>query len=66
MKLKRSSWLRNRFELWLMRKFMLRWGPQMIQRRGYWWFIDQRGTVWEVEPTGREDCPLSMWMVDRP
>lgn len=67
MKVERSSWLRRKFELWLMRKFMLRYGPRFIERRGYWWFIDYRGDVWGVEPTGSHEpgCALRMWLVDR-
>lgn len=65
--LSRSSWLRRKFELWLMRKFMLRYGPAMLQRRGVWWFIDHHGNTWELRPTGtyRGGTPLEISLVER-
>ncbi len=63
--IKRASWLRRTFELWLMRQYMLRHGPQMIARRGYWWYVDPYGDVYALRPTGRHGDPLVISMVDR-
>ena len=56
--LKRSSRLRRAVEYWLMRKFVLRYGPAMMQRRGYWQFIDYYGDVYRLEPTNQPGEPL--------
>lgn len=63
--LKRASWVRRQFELWLMRRYMLRFGPQMIQRRGYWWYVGPEGYVWRLVPTGDPSSPLMIIAEDR-
>lgn len=65
--IKRSSWFRRRFERWLSNKFMVRYGPCMIQRRGYWQYIDHEGSLWRLIPTyshGR-DTPLVITLEER-
>ena len=50
----------------MMRKFMVRYGPVMIQRRGYWQYVDYYGQVFRLEPTqSREDPPLIITCEDR-
>lgn len=62
--LKRASWLRRRIELWMMRRYLLRYGPQMFYRRGCWWYVDPHGTVYEVRPTGEvRGVPLTITMI---
>lgn len=56
--LKQPSWFRRWFERWLSRKFMVRFGPAMIQRRGYWLYVDPYGSIWRVEPTHDPQTPL--------
>lgn len=64
-KLKQSSWLRRKFELWLMQKYMLRYGPAMIQRRGYWQYVDPYGHIYNVTPTGAYgEVPLAITRIE--
>jgi hypothetical protein len=56
--IKRASRLRRAIELWLMRRYMLRFGPAMVQRRGGWWYIDPTGIVWAVTPSDDLAYPL--------
>ena len=59
--LKRSWWLRRWFEHWLCGRYMVRYGPAMLQRQGYWWYIDHHGKVYRLEPTGAwEGSPLAI------
>ena len=65
MKLKQSSAIRRAFERWLARKFIVRSGPVMYQRWGYWQYVDFHGNVYRLDPTYDEGCPLRISLVDK-
>ena len=56
--IQRAPLWRRTFERWLCRKFMVRWGPTMLARRGYWQFVDEYGNIWRLQPTHHPDSPF--------
>ena len=55
-------------EKYLLERYVLRVrpGPVMIQRRGYWLFVDHYGRLFRLDYTGEyENSPLIITMVER-
>jgi hypothetical protein len=47
-------------EAWLIRRFLLKQGPAMLQRTGYWQYLDGYGAIWALYPTQDRLVPLRM------
>lgn len=56
--LKRASWLRRKFEVWVYRKYAVRYGPAMFQARDRFYYIASDGRVWKLTPTYAGGYPL--------
>jgi hypothetical protein len=61
--IRRSSWLRRRFAVWLANKFMVCYGPAMYRVRNEYHYVDDWGAVWRLVPTHDPSIPFSIQRV---
>ena len=65
----RLTW-RDRLRSWATRKVFrvmgIRSGPYMIYGRGCWYYIDFKGDIYQLTPSGDyEWCPLNITLLHR-